>query len=195
MFLSRLWNQWKSAFFRAFRTNAPQGRRARLEEHCRRALQAKHQGLFSQADVELGKALEIMESPWPPDFLLAASLTSLGETLEEFGKYEQAASYYRQALSVKEELLGVDHPDLATELNNLGLILYEQGQYPPSLEIFQRLLPLLEGNHGLGKRQLAICLENYAAVLRRVGKDRESARLLSQARAIRKEITLPPDSA
>ena len=190
MFLGRLWNRWKSAFFRAFRPDTPPGRRARLEKHCRRALEAKNQGRFSQAERELEKALGILESPWPQDLLLANSLASLGETLEDFGKYAQAARHYRQALSVKEELLGVNHPDLAIELNNLGLILYEQGRYPPAQEIFQRLLPLLEENHSLGKRQLSICLENYAAVLRRLGEDERSTQLLSRARSIRNETFL-----
>ncbi len=38
------------------------------------------------------------------------------------GKYEQAEPLYQQALEMRRQLLGQQHPSVATSLNNLALL-------------------------------------------------------------------------
>ena len=42
------------------------------------------------------------------------------------GKYDEAEPLYREAISIGEETLGRDHPDVAMRLNNLASLLESQ---------------------------------------------------------------------
>ena len=42
------------------------------------------------------------------------------------GKYDDAESLYKRALTIREEVLGPRHPDVASKLNNLASLLKSQ---------------------------------------------------------------------
>jgi Tfp pilus assembly protein PilF len=50
-----------------------------------------------------------------------------------------------RALSIKEKILGVRHPEIATTLTNLGVLAHAQGHHAEAQELFKRALALLEG--------------------------------------------------
>ena len=62
-----------------------------------------------------------------PDTVM--SLTNLGLSLCQQGKYAEAEALHRQALQLQEEVLGKDHPDTLMSMGNLAGSLRQQGKY------------------------------------------------------------------
>jgi tetratricopeptide (TPR) repeat protein len=56
--------------------------------------------------------------------------------LSRQSKYEQAEEMHRQALRLKETVLGKEHPSTLMSMNNLTLMLSDQGQYEEAEEIY-----------------------------------------------------------
>jgi hypothetical protein len=53
-----------------------------------------------------------------------ASMDSLASALRSQGKYDEVESMNRQALAVKENVLGVGHPDTLRSVKILALVLW-----------------------------------------------------------------------
>ncbi|KAK2036201.1 hypothetical protein LZ31DRAFT_484418, partial [Colletotrichum somersetense] len=51
-------------------------------------------------------------------------------------KYKAAEKIYRQALEVKEKVLGLENPNTLSSINNLALILSSQGKYKAAEQIY-----------------------------------------------------------
>ena len=72
----------------------------------------------------------------------AVTLNNIGGGHESAGQLEQALEYYRQSLSIREEV--GDRGGVATTLNNIGMIYSRTGQLEQALEYYGRALPILE---------------------------------------------------
>ena len=59
---------------------------------------------------------------------VAVQLHNLADVSHAVGDLAKAEELYRQALALKEDLLGRDHPEVARVVNNLGTLLREQGR-------------------------------------------------------------------
>ena len=77
-----------------------------------------------------------------PDTL--ASMNNPAEVLNDQGKYEQAEEIHRQALRLRETVLGEEHPSTLTSMNSLALVLSHQGKYEQAEEIHRQALRLME---------------------------------------------------
>jgi tetratricopeptide (TPR) repeat protein len=64
--------------------------------------------------------------------------------LYERGKYADAEPLYRQALAIREEVLGPKHPHTATSYNNLALNLHAQGKARDAEPLFRKALAIYE---------------------------------------------------
>jgi len=62
--------------------------------------------------------------------------------LSDQGKYEQAEEMCRQALGLRETVLGKDHPFTLTSMNNLATVLRDQGKYEQTEKIHRQALGL-----------------------------------------------------
>ena len=51
---------------------------------------------------------------------------------------------YKQALSLRQELLGDRHPSVATSLNNLAALYRSQGRYEEAEPLFKQALQIAE---------------------------------------------------
>jgi tetratricopeptide (TPR) repeat protein len=56
-------------------------------------------------------------------------MNNLETVLSDQGKYEQTEEMYRQALRLKEAVLGKEHPSTLRSVNNLAMVLRDQGKY------------------------------------------------------------------
>ncbi|HEY0602351.1 MAG TPA: toll/interleukin-1 receptor domain-containing protein, partial [Herpetosiphonaceae bacterium] len=77
----------------------------------------------------------------------AALANEFAYHLQLIGAYAEAQGYYEQALTIRQRVLGPEHPTTAQSLNNLGGVLRVQGQYAEAqgyyeqaLAIYQRVL-------------------------------------------------------
>jgi tetratricopeptide (TPR) repeat protein len=69
---------------------------------------------------------------------------NLAMVLEDQGKYEQAEEMNQQALSLRETVLGKEHPDTLASMNKLATVLSDQGKYEQAEEIHRQALRLRE---------------------------------------------------
>ena len=56
-------------------------------------------------------------------------MNNLALVLRSQGNYEEAKQIHRQALSLRERVLGKEYPDTLGSMNNLALVLSNQGNY------------------------------------------------------------------
>jgi tetratricopeptide (TPR) repeat protein len=60
------------------------------------------------------------------------------------GREEQAASYLQRALTIREQVLGTEHPDVAETLRHLGELCEKQSQPEQARAFYQRALVIYE---------------------------------------------------
>ncbi|CAN0388434.1 unnamed protein product, partial [Ascophyllum nodosum] len=81
------------------------------------------------------------------------------------GKYDDAEPLYKRALTIKEEVLGPRHPDVASRLNNLASLLKSQGKYDDAEPLYKRALTIREEVLGPRHPDVASSLNNLATLL------------------------------
>jgi tetratricopeptide (TPR) repeat protein len=74
------------------------------------------------------------------------ALTNFGGVLLMNGDLERAERLLRQAVALKERVLGKDHPDVAISLGSLSSILEEAGRPREALEVIDRALDIYGKN-------------------------------------------------
>jgi tetratricopeptide (TPR) repeat protein/transcriptional regulator with XRE-family HTH domain len=65
---------------------------------------------------------------------------------ESRGRYQQASVLLAQALAFREQMLGLDHPDLVPTISSLALSFQEKGDYGLAETLYQRALQMREAN-------------------------------------------------
>jgi tetratricopeptide (TPR) repeat protein len=76
----------------------------------------------------------------------AWALNNLAGVLNLTGELDRATRLARQAVALKEQVLGRDHPDVAISLNALSSILEENGEAVEALECADRAIAILKKN-------------------------------------------------
>nr|MDQ2716730.1 tetratricopeptide repeat protein [Chloroflexota bacterium] len=95
------------------------------------------------------------------------------------------------ALEIREQLLGVNHPDTATSLNNLAGLYESQGRYTEAEPLYQQALAIREQVLGPTHPATATSLDNLAGLHKNQGKYAQAEPLYQQALAIRKQVLEP----
>lgn len=72
----------------------------------------------------------------------AATVDQLGQLYTALGRFEEAESYYKQALNEKEHSLGKKHRDVAETLNNLADLYYLNGHPEHCEKLYRRALEI-----------------------------------------------------
>ncbi len=94
---------------------------------------------------------------------MAADLNAvLGMHLRMSGDYQEAQEHLEWALSIREQRLGSEHPDVATLLNNLAELYREQGKYREAEPLYWRALSIRERSLGSEHTAVATPLNNLA---------------------------------
>ncbi|MBO3462005.1 tetratricopeptide repeat protein [Aetokthonos hydrillicola] len=65
------------------------------------------------------------------------------------GRNEEAEPLYEQALQLKQQLLGDDHPDVAASLNNLAGLYESQGKYEQAEPLYIQALEIADRTLGI----------------------------------------------
>jgi tetratricopeptide (TPR) repeat protein len=77
----------------------------------------------------LDRRAAALDREWGHDpEMQAEMLTVLAEGYERLGLWDEAEPLAREALGLRRDVLGEDHPDVAASLNVLGWLLHEQGR-------------------------------------------------------------------
>jgi tetratricopeptide (TPR) repeat protein len=115
----------------------------------------------------------------------ARLLNRAGYYLNERAQYTEAEPLLQRALSIREQVLGANHPDVAHTLNSLAVLYGNQGKYGEAEPLYQRALTIYEQVFGPNHPDVATVLENYAFLLRKTKREGKAAELEIRAKTIR----------
>jgi len=77
------------------------------------------------------------------------------------GRYEQAERLYQQALEIRRQVLGEQHPDFASSLNNLAALYGSTGRSEQAEPLYQQALEVSRQVLGPNHPHTKIVQANY----------------------------------
>jgi tetratricopeptide (TPR) repeat protein len=114
-------------------------------------------------------AITSYESSRPSAEALSSALNAVAFFLDLNARYDGAESLYRRALKIREQVLGLEHPDVAGVLNNLAGLLHDKGDYDGAESLYRRALEIREMALGGEHPKTTGILNNLAELLRDKG--------------------------
>jgi tetratricopeptide (TPR) repeat protein/transcriptional regulator with XRE-family HTH domain len=100
---------------------------------------------------------------WDMHFAEAAHLLyQTGCYLRDRAQYAQAEVLLKRALTLRKELLGPKHPEIATTIDSLASTYFEQGKYLQAESLFQQALAIREQAFGTEHPEVAKSLNDLA---------------------------------
>jgi eukaryotic-like serine/threonine-protein kinase len=139
---------------------------------------------FSEGERWATTATAVLERLGGHELLQAWLLNDLGNLYEAQGQIDASVLALKNALALKEKILGRDHPDVGISEGNLAVALQSLGRHEESLGHVDRAIALLEKGLGSGHPALAIQLNNRGEVLNTLGRPVEARRSFERARTI-----------
>ena len=110
---------------------------------------------------------------------------------EKRALYREAEPLYRQALAIRQKVLGPEHSDTAMSLNNLASLLQDQGHLAEAEPLLRQALAINQKVLGPEDLDTATSLNNLAMVLKAQGRLAEAEPLYRQALAISQKALGP----
>ncbi|GAC1356383.1 MAG: FxSxx-COOH system tetratricopeptide repeat protein [Ktedonobacteraceae bacterium] len=143
-------------------------------------------GQYKEAEPLCRQALALLEQlPEPKSLEIAQSLDTLATSLAYvYRKYDQAIQLLHQALTIREQQLGLEHPDLVDTLNTLGVLYDSQAQYEQATSFLLRAIAIQEYALGSQHIDLAPLITNLAIIFYNKGQHEQSEALLRRASII-----------
>ena len=120
-------------------------------------------------------------APQTQSLELAAVLTRAANYVCLRAQYDQAEPLYQQALSICEQRLGRDHPQVAFPLHGLAGLYSEQGDYEQAEALFRRALHLWEQEPAQEYPELADLLNDLAILYAEQGRYTQAEPLMQRA--------------
>ena len=108
-------------------------------------------------------------------------LSRTGLYLYEHALYTIAEPLYQRALQIREQVLGIEHSDVANSLNGLANLYFQQGKYAEAENFYQRALRIWEQEVGKEHPDVADILYNLALVYSDQGKYEQAEPLYQRA--------------
>jgi tetratricopeptide (TPR) repeat protein len=119
---------------------------------------------------------------------MASLLDRVGRCQTSLGQYAVAEVSHRQALSLKKDVLGFEHPSTLTSMNNLAGVLHRQGKYEEAEAMNRQTLARYEKVLGHEHPDTLTSINNLALVLNSQGKHEEAETMHRQTLARREKV-------
>nr|NCR96576.1 tetratricopeptide repeat protein [Microcystis aeruginosa L311-01] len=81
------------------------------------------------------------------------------------GRYTEAEPLYLEALDLRKQLLGDNHPDVAQSLNNLAYLYQSQGRYKEAEPLYREAIKIATQVLGDNHPDSQTIMENYKTML------------------------------
>ncbi|MGA2882255.1 MAG: tetratricopeptide repeat protein [Bryobacteraceae bacterium] len=155
------------------------------------ALAYRQQGDLVQAESLYRRAVAVYRHTSSPTSLVAV-LNNLGRVLAEQSQYKEAEQFYREAISVAEQRLGPEHPEVAVGLGSLGKLMLARRKFSDAERLLQRAEQIDRQNFAENHPRIGydLCNEAMVALGRRHYADAEA--LFKKSEEIL-DKSLPPD--
>jgi tetratricopeptide (TPR) repeat protein len=138
-------------------------------------------GLHDAAERHLRAALELEERTGAAPLVRADTNARLVSALYEAGKRKEAEPFAREALRLRRESLGANHPDVASSLDDLGAILIGDGDLSGAEAMVREALATKRQTLPPDDPKLAVSLNNLGFLLWRKGELEEAEHLYREA--------------
>jgi serine/threonine protein kinase/Flp pilus assembly protein TadD len=147
--------------------------------------------LYTNAETMHRAALTIRRSLWGNlNTNVADSLDGLARALQwQKWQPDQAEPLFQEALNIRTNLLGAEHPKIAASLFNLGYVRACQGRYPEAERFFRQSLAMRRKLLGNDSVEVAQTLSALSSVLYVEGQLVEAESAVREALAIRTRIS------
>jgi tetratricopeptide (TPR) repeat protein len=142
-------------------------------------------GQFPEAENVLKRAIQLADAQHPPDPInRAMALNGLGIVFKDTQRFEQAARHYQQALTLLEQTLGPNDPELAPLYHNLAGLEHAKDRFVEGEPLARRSLELRAAHDGLETTSASGDLAVLGALL--LGQERytEAETVLERSLAI-----------
>jgi tetratricopeptide (TPR) repeat protein len=120
--------------------------------------------------------------------LRATLMDTIGVIYRLLGLVDQSESLITQALSIRREALGPEHPDVAASLDNLGQLARERTTYDVAERYHREALAMRRKLLGSSHPDLAESLNNLALALQERGHYDEAQSLGQEALVMRRQL-------
>lgn len=111
----------------------------------------------------------------------ADSLARGAESLWEGGHFSEGARSVERELAIRREVLGDDHPEVATAVNNLAALLHSQGELDRAEPLYLEALEMKRRLLGAEHPDVAFTLNNLASLRHARGDYTGAAEFLREA--------------
>ncbi len=118
----------------------------------------------------------------------AAKLAADAHRLNEAGKYRQAVPPAEEALRIRRDVLGPEHPDTAASMNALGEYYSQLGEYSKALPLEQRATEVLRKVLGPEHPDTVVSSRNLAGLHGQMGHYAAALPLLQQTLEIDRKL-------
>ncbi|WP_147307587.1 serine/threonine-protein kinase [Wenzhouxiangella sediminis] len=142
-------------------------------------------------------ALESIDDQFADQPLLRARLLqTVATTQRAVGLERQAGAPQREALAVRREMLGDQHPDTLESVNRMGQQLMAEGSHDEALAQYRKALAGLEALHGPKHPETLTALSNAGIALEAMGRYVDAEPNFREALQGRREVLGPehPDT-
>jgi len=134
------------------------------------------------------RALRIWEGADRPSVELVIALSNLGIALRDAGELVESIETFTRALSIREESLGREHPDVGKNLNQLGWTYSLAAEFDLARECYKRGLQIRERRFGPDHAEVAASLNNLAILEKTIGDYSAARQLYSRALTIHESV-------
>ena len=144
---------------------------------------------FEPAMENLAVAVDLLRrlAPGGPD--LAQGLNDLARALQGIGDYQTAEQMHREALALRREAFGSEHPKISGSLHNLSSVLEILGRYAEAEELVREALAMdLALHHTEDHRDVAYDLNSLGRLLARRGQWEEAEAFFQRALESRRKV-------
>jgi len=146
----------------------------------------KETGKYAAAERMYRRALSKVKHQYPDSLLLAVLYHNLGGLEHVRGRYVRGEALLRQAVALRERLLGPDHPTVAADLSALAALLDGQHKFAESEVLYRRAIRTFRRCRD--RLELAFNYNNLATVRLLRGDTVEAARLYRRAVSIKEHL-------
>jgi eukaryotic-like serine/threonine-protein kinase len=150
-------------------------------------------GRYPKAEELYRQAIDIQQK-LPPSGLpqLAVFINNLGNVCFHQSKMEEAETAYRAALGMQTNLLGQNHPEIATNLattmDDLARLLLQKRDLAGSETLYRQALDIRQKLTGAQSPETASSLYGLASILRIKGEFSQAESLYRKVLAIRRQL-------
>ena len=120
--------------------------------------------------------------------LMIMLVDRIGRCQSSVGQYAGAEKFHRRALTLREEMLGNEHPNTLTSMNEVGFALNSQGKYTEAEEIHQETLALREKVLGKEHPETLTSMNNIGYVLSEQGRYIEAEEIYRETLTLREKV-------